>query len=131
MPKPTARSGARVGATADLVPTLDAAFKAGGVQLVTVPIDYSENIRVLVDELKAREQLARGRNEARSTVAAMRIEVRSPYDGAPVGAVEATDADGVERALETAHRALPRPPRLAAAAGAHRDPVGRGAAHAG
>jgi acetolactate synthase I/II/III large subunit len=46
-------SGHRVAATGDLVPTLDAAFKAGGVHLVAVPIDYSENKRVLVDELKA------------------------------------------------------------------------------
>ena len=48
-------SGARVGATEDLIPTLEAAFNAGGVHLVTVPIDYSENIRVLVDELKNRQ----------------------------------------------------------------------------
>jgi len=46
-------SGHRVAATGDLIPTLDAAFKAGGVHLVAVPIDYSENKRVLVDELKA------------------------------------------------------------------------------
>ena len=46
--------GRRVEATDDLVPTLEAAFQAGGVHLVTVPIDYSENTRVLVDELKAR-----------------------------------------------------------------------------
>jgi acetolactate synthase I/II/III large subunit len=38
--------------TADgLVPALEAAFKAGGVQLVSVPVDYSENQRVLVEEL--------------------------------------------------------------------------------
>jgi acetolactate synthase I/II/III large subunit len=30
---------------------MESAFKAGGVQLVTVPVDYSENQRVLVDEL--------------------------------------------------------------------------------
>ncbi len=36
-----------------LAPTLNAAFKAGGVGLVSVPVDYSENTRVLVDELKA------------------------------------------------------------------------------
>ena len=48
-------SGARVGAADDLIPALDAAFQAGGVHLVTVPIDYSENIRVLVDELKSRQ----------------------------------------------------------------------------
>ena len=41
-------------ATEDLVPTLEAAFAGGGVHLVTVPIDYSENMRVLVDELKNR-----------------------------------------------------------------------------
>ena len=46
--------GARVATTAALVPTLDAAFEAGGVHLVTVPIDYSENTRVLVDELRDR-----------------------------------------------------------------------------
>jgi acetolactate synthase I/II/III large subunit len=36
-----------------LVPALEAAFQKGGVQLVAVPVDYSENIRVLVDELGA------------------------------------------------------------------------------
>ena len=46
--------GSRVEATQDFVPTLQAAFEAGGVHLVTVPIDYSENIRVLVDELRDR-----------------------------------------------------------------------------
>jgi acetolactate synthase-1/2/3 large subunit len=46
--------GSRVGAIADLAPTLEAAFQGGGLHLVVVPIDYSENIRVLVDELKAR-----------------------------------------------------------------------------
>ena len=45
--------GHRVEATEALIPTLEAAFQAGGVHLVTVPIDYSENIRVLVDELRA------------------------------------------------------------------------------
>jgi len=38
----------------DFVPTLEAAFNAGGVHLVAVPIDYSENKRVLVDELRDR-----------------------------------------------------------------------------
>ena len=33
---------------------LEAAFAGGGVHLVTVPIDYAENMRVLVDELKNR-----------------------------------------------------------------------------
>ncbi len=30
---------------------LEAAFAEGGVHLVVVPIDYSENMRVLVNEL--------------------------------------------------------------------------------
>ena len=38
---------ARITATDELAPTLEAAFKAGGVHLVAVPIDYSENTRVL------------------------------------------------------------------------------------
>jgi acetolactate synthase-1/2/3 large subunit len=46
--------GHRVAAVDDLVPTLDKAFRAGGVHLVCVPIDYSENSRVLVDELRAK-----------------------------------------------------------------------------
>ena len=46
--------GWRVQGTDDLIPTLEAAFKAGGVHLVAVPIDYSENKRVLVDELRSR-----------------------------------------------------------------------------
>ena len=33
-------------------PTLEAAFTAGGVHLVAVPIDYTENTRVLVEELR-------------------------------------------------------------------------------
>jgi len=43
--------GTRVTDADGLVPALDAAFTAGGVQLVIVPVDYSENIRVLIDEL--------------------------------------------------------------------------------
>jgi acetolactate synthase I/II/III large subunit len=45
--------GATVKGADDLVPVLEAAFAAGGVQLVSVPVDYSENKRVLVDELCA------------------------------------------------------------------------------
>jgi acetolactate synthase-1/2/3 large subunit len=43
--------GWRVTATEDLVATLESAFVQGGVHLVAVPIDYSENTRVLVEEL--------------------------------------------------------------------------------
>jgi acetolactate synthase-1/2/3 large subunit len=49
--------GTRVHCIADLRPVLENAFTDGGVQLVVVPIDYSENTRVLVDEL--RDRLAR------------------------------------------------------------------------
>jgi acetolactate synthase I/II/III large subunit len=35
-----------------LAPTLEAAFKPDGLHLVTAPIDYSENIRVLIEELR-------------------------------------------------------------------------------
>ena len=36
------------------MPVLHAAFERGGVHLVVVPVDYSENTRVLVDELRNR-----------------------------------------------------------------------------
>jgi acetolactate synthase I/II/III large subunit len=44
--------GSRVDRADGLVPALEAGFKEGGVHLVTVPVDYSENTRVLVDELR-------------------------------------------------------------------------------
>jgi acetolactate synthase-1/2/3 large subunit len=44
----------RVGTPSALKPALEAAFAGGGVHLVIVPIDYSENKRVLVDELAQR-----------------------------------------------------------------------------
>ena len=44
--------GWRIGATSELVPTLEAAFSHGGVHLVAAPIDYGENTRVLVEELR-------------------------------------------------------------------------------
>ena len=46
--------GRLLSATEDLVPILEAAFRRGGVHLIAVPVDYSENQRVLVDELKSR-----------------------------------------------------------------------------
>ncbi len=60
--------GSRVEATEDLAPVLEAAFEGGGVHLVTVPIDYSENIRVLGDELRAayRDPRAVGAESERS-----------------------------------------------------------------
>jgi acetolactate synthase-1/2/3 large subunit len=47
-------TGTRVGKIREFIPALEEAFAAGGVQLVAVPIDYSENQRVLVDELRKR-----------------------------------------------------------------------------
>jgi acetolactate synthase I/II/III large subunit len=44
--------GRRVTSASGLAPALEDAFAAGGLHLITVPIDYSENIRVLVDELR-------------------------------------------------------------------------------
>ena len=44
--------GSRVETADGLVSALEAAFKGGGVHLVTVPVDYSENTRVLVEELR-------------------------------------------------------------------------------
>ena len=47
-------SGHRVEATEDFVPLLERCFTEGGVHLVEVPVDYSENKRVLIDELAER-----------------------------------------------------------------------------
>jgi acetolactate synthase-1/2/3 large subunit len=44
--------GRLIGATNDLAPAIEAAFQAGGAHLIVVPIDYSENKRVLNQELK-------------------------------------------------------------------------------
>jgi acetolactate synthase-1/2/3 large subunit len=44
--------GSRVETADGLVPALEAAFKGGGLHLVTVPVDYTENSRVLVEELR-------------------------------------------------------------------------------
>ena len=43
--------GSRVGKASELSTMLEAAFSEGGVHLVVVPVDYSENMRVLVKEL--------------------------------------------------------------------------------
>jgi len=45
--------GSLVESADGLAPALEAAFTEGGVHLVTVPVDYSENTHVLVDELRA------------------------------------------------------------------------------
>ena len=47
-----------------LASALEAAFEMGGVHLVAVPVDYSENKRVLVDELRQRCRQTRLPTEA-------------------------------------------------------------------
>ena len=47
-------TGHRVTGVEEFVPLLDQCFKAGGVHLVELPVDYSENKRVLIDELAER-----------------------------------------------------------------------------
>ncbi len=47
-------TGHRIERSEDLVPILDAAFKSGGVHVVDLPVDYSENKKVLIDELGAK-----------------------------------------------------------------------------
>jgi acetolactate synthase-1/2/3 large subunit len=44
--------GRRVTTASELIPALEQAFSAGGLHLIAVPIDYSENVRVLIDELR-------------------------------------------------------------------------------
>jgi thiamine pyrophosphate-dependent acetolactate synthase large subunit-like protein len=51
-------------ADALMIPMLEAAFAAGGVHLVTVPIDYSENTRVLQRRV-GESQAARNRPRPR------------------------------------------------------------------
>jgi acetolactate synthase-1/2/3 large subunit len=46
--------GTWVDAIDEFIPALEGAFAAGGVHLIAVPIDYSENTRVLVEELRER-----------------------------------------------------------------------------
>ncbi|EED35873.1 putative acetolactate synthase, catabolic [Luminiphilus syltensis NOR5-1B] len=43
--------GHRIDSAEAIIPTLEAAFNAGGVHVVEAPVDYSENTRVLIEEL--------------------------------------------------------------------------------
>jgi acetolactate synthase-1/2/3 large subunit len=45
--------GSRVESADDLAPALETAFAGGGVHLVSMPIDYSETIGVLITESRA------------------------------------------------------------------------------
>ena len=51
--------GSRVDTADGLAPALEAAFAGGGVQLVVAPVDYSENMRVFVEELRAEAEANR------------------------------------------------------------------------
>jgi len=44
--------GHRVENTEAFIPLVNACFEAGGVHLIDLPVDYSENTKVLIDELK-------------------------------------------------------------------------------
>jgi acetolactate synthase-1/2/3 large subunit len=43
--------GHRIDSADSLIPTLEKAFRQGGVHLIDIPVDYSENKKVLIDEL--------------------------------------------------------------------------------
>ena len=47
-------TGHRVENTDSFVPLINQCFEEGGVHLIELPVDYSENNKVLIDELKAR-----------------------------------------------------------------------------
>jgi acetolactate synthase I/II/III large subunit len=44
--------GWRINAADELAPTLRSAFQSGSIHLVATPVDYSENARVLIEELR-------------------------------------------------------------------------------
>lgn len=50
-------SGHRIERCEDFVPVLERAFKEGGVHLVDAPVDYSENTRVLSEEIRQKARL--------------------------------------------------------------------------
>jgi acetolactate synthase-1/2/3 large subunit len=52
--------GSRVETADGLAPALEAAFAGGGAHVVSVPVDYTENSRVLIDELQAHATERRG-----------------------------------------------------------------------
>ncbi|WP_244947101.1 acetolactate synthase large subunit [Colwellia hornerae] len=47
-------TGHRVTSAEDIIATYEKAFSTGGVHLVELPVDYSENQKVLIDELAAK-----------------------------------------------------------------------------
>jgi len=45
-------TGHRITASEDLVPAMEKAFDEGGVHVIDLPIDYSQNTKTLLDDLK-------------------------------------------------------------------------------
>jgi acetolactate synthase-1/2/3 large subunit len=45
-------AGHRISSSDELIPTMEKAFKEGGVHLIDLPIDYSQNTKTLLDDLK-------------------------------------------------------------------------------
>ena len=48
--------GHRIHKAEELIPTLENCFEDGGVHVIEVPMDYSENDRILNHEIKERSQ---------------------------------------------------------------------------
>jgi acetolactate synthase-1/2/3 large subunit len=65
--------GSRVSSASGLAACLEAAFSGGGVHLVVAPVDYSENIRVLVDELHAAKPVSDASSKERLSMAASQL----------------------------------------------------------
>jgi hypothetical protein len=87
--------GSRVESADRLMPALEAAFDGGGIHVVAVPVDYSENMRVLVDELRA------PRIEPRR---AIMIEVVQAFDRATIAELDPNNAAALDRKIEIAGR---------------------------
>jgi acetolactate synthase I/II/III large subunit len=47
-------TGHRVESAESFIPLMEQCFAEGGVHLIELPVDYSENNKVLIDELKSR-----------------------------------------------------------------------------
>jgi acetolactate synthase-1/2/3 large subunit len=45
-------TGHRIGSSEELIPIMKQAFKEGGVHVIDLPIDYSQNTKTLLDDLK-------------------------------------------------------------------------------
>jgi hypothetical protein len=110
--------GTRVSVIGQFRPTLEEAFRGGGVQLVAVPIDYSENTRVLVDELhqsRTSESAQRSPSSGSGTTAAELIICsnfpNNEYPRAvsrPINASVIIDADALANAQPTPVKAMSR-----------------------